>query len=134
MIRKTSDVADRREIAPARDWQATIASQIERARTTAGLSRQQLANKTGLRQSTIANLENPAYRGQSLATIERIAQCLGLRMCVELISDNDVNAEDAAAIEWLKTCAPSNAEMLKWAATAEIPAETNDDTDEERPW
>lgn len=133
MIRKTPDVADRREAAPAQDWQATIASQIEHARTAAGLSRRQLADKTGLHQSTIANLENPSYRGQSLATIDRVAQCLGLRMCVELIADNE-NAEDVAAIEWLKTCAPSNAVMLKWAETAEIPAITNDDTDESPPW
>lgn len=133
MIRKMPD-ADRSRLGSADAWHAKIAAQIEQARTALELTRQQLAQRVGTRQSTIARFEDPNYRGHSFSMLERIAASMGLRLVVELNGDEDANAEDAAAAHWLKTCAPSNEEMLKWAETSEIPPETNDDTDEEPPW
>ena len=66
--------------------------------------------------------------------LERIAKCMGLRLLIEMTGDEDTDAEDAAAAEWLKTHTPSNEEMLKWAETAEIPPELLNDEQEERPW
>lgn len=86
------------------------------------------------RPGTIARFENPNHRGHSLAMLERIVKSMGLRLTVELTADEDTEAEDAAAAEWLKKHSPSNEEMLKWAERAEIPPETNDDTEEEPPW
>ena len=134
MIRKKPDVADLPAAKCVGAWHAKIAAQIEQARTALGLSRQELAQRARTRPSTIARLEDPNYQGHSLSLLERIAESMGLRLLVELSGDEDTTAEDIAAAHWLKTCAPSNAEMLKWAETAEIPPETNEDTEEAPPW
>ena len=134
MIRKTPDVADLRRLKTADAWHAKIAAQIEQARTALGLSQQELAQRVGTRPSTIARFEDSNYRGHSLSMLERIAESMGLRLLVELTGDEDTDAEDIAAAHWLKTSPPSNEEMLKWAENAEIPPETNDDTDDEPPW
>ncbi|HET6880437.1 MAG TPA: helix-turn-helix transcriptional regulator [Pirellulales bacterium] len=134
MIRKNPNAADHRMLdSPAR-WQAKLASEIQKARIAAGLSRLDLARKTRVRPSTIANLEDPDYRHQSLSLLERVAQCLGLRLNVELAADEPDETEELAAAERLKTSTPPNDEMLRWSETSEIPPETNDDTDEEPPW
>ncbi|MGH7135103.1 MAG: hypothetical protein ACREHD_05140, partial [Pirellulales bacterium] len=59
---------------------------------------------------------------------------IGLRLAVGLTGDEDTEAEDAAAAEWLKKNTPSHEEMLKWPQRAEVPSELQDDVQEERPW
>lgn len=134
MIRKKPNNTQLHDTGSAEAWHAKIAAQIEQARTALGLSRQDLAERVGTRPSTIARLEDPNYRGHSIAMLERIAASMDLRLRVELTGDEDNDAEDAAAAEWLKIHAPSNEEMLKWSKTSEIPPETNEDMDEEPPW
>lgn len=134
MIRKNRNATDNRALGSPGRWQTKLASEIQQARTACGFSRLELARKAGVRPSTIANLEDPDYRRHSLSLLERVAQCLGLRLNVELTADEPDEAEDLAAAEWLKKNTPSNEEMLRWVETSEIPPETNDDTDEEPPW
>lgn len=134
MIRKQQDIVDLPELQTFDAWHAKVARQIEEARTALGLNREELAQRAGTEPGTIAHFEDPNYRGHSLATLERIAKSMGLRLVIEFTGDEDTEAEDAAATEWLKENMPSHEEMLKRAARAEIPPETNDDTDEEPPW
>ena len=134
MIRKTPDVADLHGLRSAAAWHAKIASQIEQARTALGLSRKELAQRVGTKESTIARFEDSNYRGHSLSILERIAASMGLRLLIELTGDEDTEAEDAAAADWLKSSAPSHEAMVKWARTSEIPPETDNDTDDTPPW
>lgn len=133
MLRKPPDVVDLPQLQTFDAWHAKVARHIEEARTALGLSRQELAERVGTKPSTIARFEDPNYRGHSLQLLERMAKSMGLRLTTELTGDEDTEAEDAAAAEWLKKNMPSHEEMLRWPERAEIPPETNDDTDE-RPW
>lgn len=134
MIRKQSGVAGVPQLQTFDAWHAKVARQIEEARTALGLTQEELAQRASTQPDTIARFEDPNYRGHSLAMLERIANAMGLRLLVEFTGDEDTEAEDAAAAEWLKKNCPSNEEMLKWAERAEIPPETNDDSDDEPPW
>lgn len=64
--------------------QYDVAQLIYDARTKAGLTQQQLAERIGTRQSVISRLENADYEAQSLAMLERIAAALGLEVEVRL--------------------------------------------------
>lgn len=134
MIRKQSDVADFPLLQTFDAWHAKVARQLREVRMALGLSREELAQRVGTRPGTIARFEDSNYRGHSLSMLERIAAGLGLRLIVELTGDEDTEAEDAAAAEWLKKNSPSNNEMLKWAERAEIPPELQNDVQEEPPW
>jgi ribosome-binding protein aMBF1 (putative translation factor) len=56
---------------------ARVAQIIYAARTKAGLSQAELANRIGTRQSVISRLEDADYAGHSLSTLHRIAGALG---------------------------------------------------------
>jgi transcriptional regulator with XRE-family HTH domain len=60
-----------------------IASVLIEARTRAKLSQQQLAERMGTSQSTIARLESGASR-PSFSTLERIAKATGTRVRISL--------------------------------------------------
>jgi len=62
-----------------------IASLIYEARTAAGLSQKQLADKIHSRQSAISRLEDADYEGHSLTMLRRIASALGLRLDIKLL-------------------------------------------------
>src|SRR6266568_3936614 len=61
---------------------AAVAQLIYAARTKAGLSQADLAERIGTRQSVISRLEDADYEGHSLSMLHRIAAALG--QCVEI--------------------------------------------------
>jgi ribosome-binding protein aMBF1 (putative translation factor) len=71
----------RRSIEEAR-VNAAVAQLIYAARTKAGLSQAQLAEKIGTKQSVISRLEDADYEGHSLTMLQRIATALG--HCLEI--------------------------------------------------
>lgn len=74
----------RQDIANAR-INLKVTQMIHDARTKAGLSQRELAERAGSRQSVIARLEDADYRGHSLSMLQRIGNGLGqhleLRFC-----------------------------------------------------
>jgi ribosome-binding protein aMBF1 (putative translation factor) len=64
---------------------AELALLIYEARTQAGLTQQQLADRIGSKQSVIARLEDADYEGHSLSMLQRIAHVLNQRLEIQLI-------------------------------------------------
>jgi len=62
-----------------------IAQMIYDARTSAGLTQQQLADLIGTKQPVISQLESADYEGQSIAMLERIAEALHLEVQLRLV-------------------------------------------------
>lgn len=60
-----------------RKWVQWVAQRIREERTRAGLTQEQLSEKTGLPQSHISRIENQRH-SPSRTTIEKIAAALGL--------------------------------------------------------
>src|SRR5436309_10542268 len=61
---------------------AAVAQLIYDARTKAGLSQADLAERIGTKQSVISRLEDADYEGHSLSMLQRIAAALG--QCLEI--------------------------------------------------
>ena len=61
---------------------AAVAQLIYSARTRAGLSQSELADRISMKQSVISRLEDADYEGHSLNMLHRIAAALG--QCVEI--------------------------------------------------
>jgi transcriptional regulator with XRE-family HTH domain len=59
---------------------AEIGQLIYDARTKAGLTQQQLANRLRTTQSVISRLESADYEGHSLSMLQRIAEVLGQKL------------------------------------------------------
>ena len=57
---------------------------IIEARLRNHMSQADLAEKIGTHQPSIARLENPAYKGGSLAMLQKIAEATGSRLVVRL--------------------------------------------------
>jgi ribosome-binding protein aMBF1 (putative translation factor) len=78
---------------------ARIAQVIYEARTNAGLTQQQLAERIGTKQSVIARLEDAEYEGYSLSMVQKIARALNQRLEVNLIpiAPKDTNVEQRSA-------------------------------------
>ena len=70
---------------------AELAQLIYTARTQAGLTQQQLADRIGTKQSVIARLEDAEYEGHSLSMLNKIAQGLNQRLEVHLIPGSPRN-------------------------------------------
>ncbi len=66
-----------------------IAQLIYDARTCAGLTQKELADRIGTKQPTIARLEDSDYDGHSLGMLRRIATALDLRLELRLIPGQD---------------------------------------------
>ena len=64
---------------------AEVAQLIYDARTRAGLTQKELAERIGTKQPTIARLEDADYDGHSLGMLRRIAKALQLRVEIRLI-------------------------------------------------
>lgn len=73
---ETADLADA-SAAPERltKWNEWVSKRIKEARVEAGLTQEQLAQRTGLPQSHISRIEN-AKHSPARATIEKIAKAL----------------------------------------------------------
>ena len=87
-IKKTSDavaILDRmagespelRRLTEEARINAAVAQLIYSARTKAGLSQAELAERLGTKQSVISRLEDADYEGHSLSMLQRIAAALG---------------------------------------------------------
>jgi ribosome-binding protein aMBF1 (putative translation factor) len=75
----------RRDITNAR-INLEVAQMIYDARTDAGLSQRELAERIGSRQSVIARLEDADYTGHSLSMLQRIGNALGQRLELRFVS------------------------------------------------
>lgn len=62
-----------------------VAQMIHDARTKAGLSQRQLADRIGSKQPVIARLEDADYEGHSLTMLQRIAAVLKQRLEVRFV-------------------------------------------------
>ena len=74
----------RRDIANAR-INLEVAQMIYDARTKAGWSQRELAERVGSRQSVIARLEDADYKGHSLSMLQRIGNALGQQLEVRFV-------------------------------------------------
>lgn len=63
---------------------AQVAQLVYDARTAAGLTQRQLAERIGTKQSVIARLEDADYDGHSLSMLRRIADAVGKRLEIRL--------------------------------------------------
>ena len=95
-MRSTKNLADvvRRKLASDPDLaaaveaersQANVGAEIFAARTAAGWTQKELADRVGMHQSAIARLEDADYHGHSLKTLERIATVLGMRVEITFV-------------------------------------------------
>lgn len=64
---------------------AELAQMIYAARTRAGLTQKQLADRIGTQQSVISRLEDADYEGHSFAMLQAIARGLNQRLEVHLV-------------------------------------------------
>jgi len=93
MTRNAFDILSRRHPPTAKDLelrkefreQIEVAELIHQARTEAGLSQRQLANKVGTTASVICRLEDGNYDGHSMAMLRRVANALGQRVQVRFV-------------------------------------------------
>lgn len=81
----TSEDPEMEEMIKESSLNAELAQLIYQARTQAGLTQQQLADRVGTKQSVIARLEDAEYEGHSLSMLQRIACALNQRLEVRLI-------------------------------------------------
>lgn len=82
--RMTSEDSEMEEMIEEASLNAELAQLIYHARTQAGLTQQQLADRIGTKQSVIARLEDAEYEGHSLSMLKRIAQALNQRLEIHL--------------------------------------------------
>jgi transcriptional regulator with XRE-family HTH domain len=73
-----------REMVRQEVWNAEIGQLIYDARTKAGLTQKQLADRLGTTQSVISRLESADYAGHSLSMLQRIAEALGQKVELRL--------------------------------------------------
>lgn len=64
----------------------TIAQEIYRLRTKAGLTQKELAKMIGTAHSVISRLEDAAYEGHSIKMLQRISAVLNLRLEVRFVA------------------------------------------------
>ena len=75
---------------------AAVAQLIYAARTQAGLSQAELAERIGTKQSVISRLEDADYDGHSLGVLQRIAAALGQSLEIRLLPTQDVGQKRSA--------------------------------------
>jgi DNA-binding XRE family transcriptional regulator len=86
IIRQETGVDPRTDSGVQAYWQSfEIAQMIYDARTAAGLTQHELADRIGSQQPVISQLENADYEGHSLTMLERIAEALGMNVELRLV-------------------------------------------------
>jgi transcriptional regulator with XRE-family HTH domain len=80
----TGEDEELREMIRQEMLNAEIGQIIYDARTKAGLTQRQLANRLGTTQSVISRLENADYEGHSLSMLQRVAEVLGQKLELKL--------------------------------------------------
>lgn len=74
---------------------AQVARMIRDMRERARMSQQELAEAIGTRQSAISRLEDADYEGHSLRMLQRVADALGQRVVLQLVSKEPAAAAEA---------------------------------------
>lgn len=82
----TAEDPEMEEMLKEASLNAELAQLLYQARTQAGLTQQQLADRIGTKQSVIARLEDAEYEGHSLSMLQKIARALDQRLEIHLIS------------------------------------------------
>ena len=90
--RITGDDAELRAIIHQETVNVHVARLIYDARTQAGLTQEQLAERVGTRQPVIARLEDADYEGHSLTMLQRIGAALNLALDIRFVSTGRVRA------------------------------------------
>ena len=80
--RMAGDSPELRRLSEEARVNAAVAQLIYDARSRAGFSQAELAERIGTKQSVISRLEDANYEGHSLSMLQRIAAALG--QCVEI--------------------------------------------------
>ena len=78
--RMTGDDEEMRQLIAEETLNAEVARLIYEARTVAGLTQAELAERIGTKQPVIARLEDADYEGHSLSMLQRIALALNQRI------------------------------------------------------
>ncbi len=81
---KRADI--RQQLANAR-INLEVAQMIYDARSKAGLSQRELAERIGSRQSVIARLEDADYTGHSLTMLQKIGNTLGQQIQIRFVQE-----------------------------------------------
>ncbi len=68
----------------------SLRDQIKQIRTGLGMTQQQLAERSGLAQSMIAEIENGHRENLTLPTIHKLARGLNCRFIPQLIAEKDI--------------------------------------------
>ena len=79
------DDADMRQMIAEETLNAQVARMIYEARTAAGLTQKELAERVGTKQPVIARLEDADYEGHSLSVLHRIAAALGKELDIHFV-------------------------------------------------
>ncbi|MBI3313921.1 MAG: helix-turn-helix domain-containing protein [Candidatus Omnitrophica bacterium] len=69
----------------------TLGDQVKQMRSVLGMTQQQLAERSGLAQSVIAEIENGNRENLTLPTIQKLAQGLNCRFIPQLIAEKDIS-------------------------------------------
>src|SRR5436309_901649 len=83
--RLTGDDAELRAMIDEETVNVQVAQMIYTARTQAGLTQQDLADRIGTRQPVIARLEDADYAGHSLSMLQRVAAALGKSLEIRML-------------------------------------------------
>ena len=83
--RITGDDPELRELIQQETVNVHVARLIYDARTQAGLTQEQLAERIGSKQPVIARLEDADYEGHSLTMLQRIAEALDLALDIRFV-------------------------------------------------
>jgi transcriptional regulator with XRE-family HTH domain len=111
----------------------TVASQIAMLRMKRGWTQQELAEKTGMKQSRISMLEDPNYENIEVGTLKRIASAFDVGLTVRFIPFSELVAwsvtldtHDLFVPNFANDCGPSSA-ADKWREDRIIAAEMPDE-------
>jgi ribosome-binding protein aMBF1 (putative translation factor) len=81
------DDTEFRELIEQETVNALVAQAIYEARTNAGLTQKQLAERVGTKQPVISQLEDADYEGHSLSMLKRIATALDCHLEIRIVPD-----------------------------------------------
>lgn len=90
--RITGDDAELRELIQQETVNVHVARLIYEARTHAGMTQEQLAERIDSKQPVIARLEDADYEGHSLTMLQRIAEALDLALDIRFVPKQQASA------------------------------------------
>jgi ribosome-binding protein aMBF1 (putative translation factor) len=90
--RITGDDTELRKLIQQETVNVHVARLIYDARTQAGLTQEELAERIGSKQPVIARLEDADYEGHSLTMLQRIAEALNLALDIRFVPKEQATA------------------------------------------